>query len=148
MYQNLKPIFTAFFLFITVVLELSTCQSTEKCHATNFWDLQNPIIPNELSDMICFNRSVTFMMGTDKPIFKLDGEGPKRKITLNPFCIDLKEVSNLQFLKFVQKTNYKTEVISVFMLTLIRILDLLNFLIIFQINRLNYTVIRFAWKNH
>jgi len=52
------------------------------------------------------------MMGSDQAAFKVDGEGPRRKNTLSPFCIDLTEVSNRQFLEFVTATRYGTEVID------------------------------------
>lgn len=51
-----------------------------------------------------------FEMGTDKPVFVADGEGPKREVTLNPFYLDKYEVSNSEFEIFVKDTGYKTEV--------------------------------------
>jgi formylglycine-generating enzyme len=49
-------------------------------------------------------------MGTNQPEIPSDGESPAREVTLDPFCIDQTEVSNLQFWQFVQETNYVTEV--------------------------------------
>lgn len=54
----------------------------------------------------------TFVMGTNKPIFVADREGPARNITLEDFYLDTHEVSNKEFNLFVQATGYTTEVIS------------------------------------
>ncbi|XP_046388837.1 formylglycine-generating enzyme [Ischnura elegans] len=54
-------------------------------------------------------RSGVFTMGTDKPIFVVDGEGPARRIHVDDFYIDVHEVSNLQFEYFVNDTGYTTE---------------------------------------
>jgi formylglycine-generating enzyme len=48
----------------------------------------------------------TFTMGKNDPM-KPD-EGPAHKVTLDGFWIDETEVTNAQFLKFVQATGYKT----------------------------------------
>ncbi|XP_059475370.1 formylglycine-generating enzyme isoform X2 [Neocloeon triangulifer] len=50
-----------------------------------------------------------FLMGTDRPIFAADGEGPARNVTLKPFHLQKHEVSNKEFELFVQKTGYVTE---------------------------------------
>ena len=44
----------------------------------------------------------TFVMGTDTPSIESDGEGPARKVTVSPFEIMQFEVSNQDFLRFVQ----------------------------------------------
>jgi formylglycine-generating enzyme required for sulfatase activity len=50
-----------------------------------------------------------FLMGTDdREGYQADGEGPVRKIRLNPFWIDRAAVSNAQFAAFVQATGYVT----------------------------------------
>jgi formylglycine-generating enzyme len=52
----------------------------------------------------------TFLMGTDNPEgFPLDGEGPVRSVTLNPFSIDIYPVTNEAFGLFVKETGYRTE---------------------------------------
>jgi sulfatase modifying factor 1 len=49
-------------------------------------------------------------MGTDNPEgFPLDGEGPVRSVTLNPFSIDIYPVTNEAFDLFVRETGYRTE---------------------------------------
>ncbi len=51
-----------------------------------------------------------FLMGTDSPEgFPADGEGPIRKILLNPFYMDTHAVSNEAFCEFAAATAYKTE---------------------------------------
>ncbi|MGI8913483.1 MAG: formylglycine-generating enzyme family protein [Chloroflexota bacterium] len=51
-----------------------------------------------------------FLMGTDdKEGFPEDGEGPIRSVTVKPFLIDCRAVTNAQFSEFVQATRYKTE---------------------------------------
>lgn len=51
-----------------------------------------------------------FLMGTDDPKgYKDDGEGPVRKVKVDPFYIDACTVTNSQFEEFVSDTGYKTE---------------------------------------
>ena len=52
----------------------------------------------------------TFTMGTDRPHFPQDGEGPARQVTVSPFLIQRREVSNAEFARFVADTGYVTEV--------------------------------------
>lgn len=52
----------------------------------------------------------TFLMGTDSDeSFPLDGEGPVREVTLDPFLIDIDPVTNAAFAEFIAATGYKTE---------------------------------------
>jgi len=46
-----------------------------------------------------------FVMGTNT---RLSDEGPEHKVTLNAFYIDKYEVTNLQYKKFIDATNYKS----------------------------------------
>ncbi|XP_076469199.1 formylglycine-generating enzyme-like [Babylonia areolata] len=50
-----------------------------------------------------------FTMGTDEQVFVADGEGPARKVKVDPFYMDVHEVSNAEFELFVNQTGYKTE---------------------------------------
>jgi len=51
-----------------------------------------------------------FLMGTDdKEGFPADGEGPVRKVKVDPFYIDRTTVTNEEFSQFVKETGYKTE---------------------------------------
>lgn len=60
------------------------------------------------SDMILIFGG-TFEMGTNKPVFEADFEGPARNVTVASFYLDKFEVSNENFKSFVDKTEYKTE---------------------------------------
>jgi formylglycine-generating enzyme len=52
----------------------------------------------------------TFLMGTDDGQgFPQDGEGPVRKITLDPFYISAYATTNAEFSTFVNETGYETE---------------------------------------
>jgi formylglycine-generating enzyme required for sulfatase activity len=52
----------------------------------------------------------TFLMGSvDPAAHPLDGEGPVRAVTLEPFSIDAVAVSNRRFARFVAATGYQTE---------------------------------------
>ncbi|XP_017956431.1 formylglycine-generating enzyme [Drosophila navojoa] len=48
-------------------------------------------------------------IGTDEPHFMADHESPERLVKLNDFYLDKYEVSNANFAKFVEATNYTTE---------------------------------------
>lgn len=50
-----------------------------------------------------------FRMGTDDPGFPDDGEGPPRRVTVDPFFIDRCAVTNAQFYRFVDETGYQTD---------------------------------------
>ncbi len=51
-----------------------------------------------------------FLMGTNETIgYPDDGEGPVREITLDPFYIDQYAVTNSDFQKFTEATQYKTD---------------------------------------
>lgn len=66
---------------------------------------------NELlntSDMVLI-EGTTFEMGTNKPVFESDNEGPLRNVTLKSFYLDKYEISNQKFYDFVKKTGYTTE---------------------------------------
>lgn len=53
-------------------------------------------------------------MGTDNPGIAADGEGPQRPVRVDPFYMDVHEVTNQQFQSFVSATGYITEVINIF----------------------------------
>ncbi|GIY08580.1 formylglycine-generating enzyme [Caerostris darwini] len=50
-----------------------------------------------------------FKMGTDKPVFVADGEGPARQVIIDDFYLEAYEVSNKNFEEFVEKTGHITE---------------------------------------
>jgi sulfatase modifying factor 1 len=52
----------------------------------------------------------TFLMGTDDGQgFPQDGEGPVRKVALDPFYISPYATTNAEFSRFVEETGYETE---------------------------------------
>lgn len=62
-------------------------------------------VPN---DMVLIEGGI-YNIGTNKPIFTVDGEGPKREVVLGSFYMDKYEVSNKNFETFVGITGFKTE---------------------------------------
>ena len=52
----------------------------------------------------------TFLMGLTKALIPGDGETPQRKATVETFWMDVYEVSNNEFSRFVDATEYVTEV--------------------------------------
>ncbi|MBR0648636.1 formylglycine-generating enzyme family protein [Roseomonas terrae] len=48
-------------------------------------------------------------IGTDAPVFRDDGEGPARRVTLRAFRLDACAVTNARFAAFVAATDYRTE---------------------------------------
>jgi formylglycine-generating enzyme required for sulfatase activity len=50
-----------------------------------------------------------FLMGSNDASFPVDGEGPVRRVRVNPFWIDPVTVSNERFAEFVAVTGYVTE---------------------------------------
>ena len=58
------------------------------------------------NNMVLINGGA-FTMGTDLPIFTNDGEAPARRVSLSSFYMDVHEVSNAEFARFVAKTVFK-----------------------------------------
>jgi formylglycine-generating enzyme required for sulfatase activity len=51
-----------------------------------------------------------FLMGADDDVgYPADGEGPVRKVSVDPFYIDVTPVTNRQFNDFINATGYRTE---------------------------------------
>ena len=48
-------------------------------------------------------------MGTDRPVIKLDGEAPQRRVKLKPFLLGQTPVSNAEFADFAEQTGYVKE---------------------------------------
>lgn len=69
----------------------------------------NEIKPFPRTNQMSFIAGGTFMMGTNKPVFVADGEGPERKVEISSFYMDVHEVSNAEFELFVNSTGYVTE---------------------------------------
>ncbi len=48
-------------------------------------------------------------VGTDRPVIRVDGEGPRRSVTINDFALEAQAVTNARFAEFVEATGYVTE---------------------------------------
>ncbi len=48
-------------------------------------------------------------LGTNNPVFAGDGEGPLRRVQIDPFHMTATTITNFQFSAFVVETGYKTE---------------------------------------
>lgn len=65
---------------------------------------------NSANEDMIFLPGGTFLMGSeDDDINPYDGESPIREVKVKPFYIDPTPVTNDQFKKFIEETNYKTE---------------------------------------
>jgi len=49
-----------------------------------------------------------FHMGTDQPLYRQDGESPRRPVFVSPFAIAASTVSNAEFARFIAETGYVT----------------------------------------
>ena len=48
-------------------------------------------------------------IGTDRPFFAADGEGPRRTYPVRQFTMDVEAVTNARFARFVSETGYVTD---------------------------------------
>ncbi|XP_060517129.1 formylglycine-generating enzyme [Cylas formicarius] len=62
----------------------------------------------DTANMVLIEKG-TFEMGTHKPVFVDDFEGPVRNVSVESFFLDKYEVSNQNFYDFVKATGYETE---------------------------------------
>ncbi|MDG1505373.1 MAG: formylglycine-generating enzyme family protein [Planktomarina sp.] len=51
----------------------------------------------------------TGLVGTNRPVIKLDGEAPQRRVKLKPFLLGQTPVTNAEFSYFTEQTSYITE---------------------------------------
>nr|WP_246880460.1 formylglycine-generating enzyme family protein [Sporosarcina sp. 6E9] len=67
--------------------------------------------PKEISkENMVYLPGGKFLMGTNDTVgFPDDGEGPIREVSVKPFYIDKFAVTNAQFAKFIEASNYRTE---------------------------------------
>lgn len=63
----------------------------------------------ELQSQMVLISGGEFLMGTDNPGIPPDGEGPQRPVHLDSFYMDIQEVTNRQFQRFVKAKDYVTE---------------------------------------
>ncbi|MDA1296988.1 MAG: formylglycine-generating enzyme family protein [Chloroflexi bacterium] len=66
-------------------------------------------IKAELRSDLVHLEGGAFAMGTDNRRFPGDGEGPIREVTVSPFAIAAREVTNRQFASFAADSGYTTE---------------------------------------
>ena len=57
---------------------------------------------DEKADQMVLIKGGTFTMGTDLPVFVADGEAPARRVQVDDFFMDVHEVSNAEFNRFVE----------------------------------------------
>lgn len=81
---------------------------TEEANIVQVEDDLDPSEHFNLEDMVLISGS-KFEMGTNKPVFPSDHEGPARNISMISFYLDKYEVSNEKFSKFISETGYKSE---------------------------------------
>ncbi len=66
--------------------------------------------PASHSDTMHLIAAGTFSMGSDDPgSYPDDGEGPVRPVTVNPFMLDSRCVSNAEFAAFVAASGFRTD---------------------------------------
>lgn len=83
------------------------CPSTG---ASSLKDLMHDevIDANSIANMALIPGGI-YRIGTDTPVFVEDRESPEREVAVDEFYLDLHEVSNRDFLAFVDATKYVTE---------------------------------------
>lgn len=128
----IKLVFVTYFLFVGEIFSLSDensescgCSATSRETASeerkdacfeNEPLCENNVINKESKYTESKNLKITFIkggkfqMGTDKPVFIADGEGPSRLVYVDDFYLDIYEVSNQDFQLFVESTGHVTEV--------------------------------------
>jgi len=72
-------------------------------------DIKDKLPTKSDTNNMVFMKGGKFTFGTDKPIIYSDGEDPAREVTLDPYYMDMHEVSNAEFQAFVDATGYVTE---------------------------------------
>lgn len=88
--------------------ESHECVKSDDGHCANEFTTKS-LWKNHRERNMVFIEGGTFIMGTNKIILKVDGEGPERNVTLDDFYIDKYEVSNSDFNEFVEDTKHLTE---------------------------------------
>ncbi|KAF4529864.1 hypothetical protein B566_EDAN018115 [Ephemera danica] len=115
----MKTALLATFMLLQTVRELHSacgCEHTnrENNDGSHSTDESCPTTDDEVTcpvtgEMVRISAGM-YVMGTNKPVFAADGEGPARDVTLTkPFMLDRTEVTNAQFEAFVNATGHKTE---------------------------------------
>ena len=73
----------------------------------NLWNESNELDTSKLFHMVRI-PSGSFLMGSEDDSMALPREKPAHEVKVNSFYMDVHEVTNSQFKKFVDATNYIT----------------------------------------
>lgn len=87
---------------------MGSSQTQEKCSLSDENEINNCQKSVEANIMVLI-PSGEYDLGTDDIIIEEDAEGPKKEVQLNSFYLDKYEVSNENYVNFVNETNYTTE---------------------------------------
>lgn len=87
---------------------MGSSQTQEKCSLSDENEINNCQKSVEANIMVLI-PSGEYDLGTDDIIIEQDAEGPKKEVQLNSFYLDKYEVSNENYVNFVNETNYTTE---------------------------------------
>jgi formylglycine-generating enzyme required for sulfatase activity len=68
-----------------------------------------PIGVVEFSNQVIEIAGGETKVGTNQPVYSVDGEGPVRRVALRPFKLDACAVTNARFGAFVGATGYRTD---------------------------------------
>ncbi|XP_011879211.1 PREDICTED: sulfatase-modifying factor 1 [Vollenhovia emeryi] len=80
----------------------------EYCIVNNIKPNATGVRGEKMKKMVKINAG-TYSVGMNNPVLVADGEGPRREVVLSNFYIDKFEVSNEEFMAFVNATGYVTE---------------------------------------
>ncbi|XP_076344665.1 formylglycine-generating enzyme isoform X2 [Tachypleus tridentatus] len=87
----------------------TSSDKSEATHSTSSNDINKQTPENTRTNRMVFIKGGEFQMGTNKPVFVADGEGPVRQVKLSSYFLDVFEVSNKEFEIFVNQTDFVTE---------------------------------------
>jgi Uncharacterized conserved protein len=86
------------------------CPQNQQQHCPSSMEIQVQAHAVFQLDLVKFENQQQFLMGSeDTDINILDGEGPVRQVTLSPFAIASKPISNAEFQQFIDATAYVTQ---------------------------------------
>ncbi|MGO4373074.1 formylglycine-generating enzyme family protein [Paenibacillus sp. MCAF20] len=89
---------------------ISRGQASQTAAIQKKYEPEETIVSSEPNDSFISLEGGEFFMGTDAADgFPADGEGPIRKVRIDPFRISPYAVTNKQFSAFIRETGYVTE---------------------------------------
>lgn len=87
------------------------CAPGRATRASSVHSTRSPVPPSlradSAPDRTVFNGGRSFV-GTDAAVIAEDGEGPRRRVTLKPFAMETRAVTNASFARFVAETGHVT----------------------------------------